>query len=234
MNFKTIYQFLIDLKSNNNREWFNVNKQRYLEVKELFEVFVEELIYGLKTFDNNIDVENAKDCVFRIYRDTRFSKNKTPYKENLGALIVRGGRKSPFAGYYVNIEPGGSFLGGGIYHPDNAVLKAVRQTIFEDPAAFKHILDNKSFKSCFPKIYGAKLKRAPKGFPKDFSEIDLLKHKDYAVMYTLDDDFFMQDDVLKQALKVFKVQKPFNDYLNDIIEKNSKTQLHKIIKNFNQ
>ncbi len=219
MDFKTIYQFLIDLQINNNRTWFNANKQRYLEAKELFENFVNQLIQGLKTIDETIDVENAKDCVFRIYRDTRFSKNKAPYKENFGASIVRGGRKSPFAGYYINIEPDQSFVGGGIYHPDSRVLKALRQHIFDHTEVFKHIVNDKSFKVCFPEICGDKLKMAPKGFPKDFAEIDLLKHKDYAVIHKLDNDFFLQDDVLKQLLKICEIQKPFNDFLNESLEK---------------
>ncbi len=219
MNFKTIYRFLIELQINNNRAWFNNNKQRYLEAKELFDTFVDQLIQGLKTVDNSIDVESAKDCVFRIYRDTRFSKNKAPYKENFGASIVRGGRKSPFAGYYINIEPDRSFVGGGIYHPDSRVLRALRQHIFEHSEEFKHILNDKSFKAYFPEIYGDKLKIAPKGFPKDFSEIDLLKHKDYAVIHKLDNDFFLQYDVIIQLLKIYEIQKPFNDFLNESLKK---------------
>ncbi len=218
MNFKIIYQFLIDLQINNKRTWFNANKQRYLEAKELFDTFVDQLIQGLKTIDSSIDLENAKDCVFRIYRDTRFSKNKTPYKENFGASIIRGGRKSPFAGYYIHIEPDNSFAGGGIYRPDSRILKALRQHIFENSEAFKHIINDKSFKVYFPEIYGDKLKMAPKGFPKDFSEIDLLKHKGYAVIHKLDNDFFLQDDVLQQLLKIYEILKPFNDFLNESFE----------------
>ncbi len=219
MNFKTIYKFLIDLQINNNRAWFNDNKQRYLEAKELFDTFVYQLIQGLKTIDNSIDVENAKDCVFRIYRDTRFSKNKAPYKENFGASITRGGRKSPFAGYYIHIEPDNSFVGGGIYHPDSHILKVLRQHIFEHPKVFKHIINDKGFKVYFPEIYGDKLKMAPKGFSKDFSEIDLLKHKDYAVIHQLDNDFFIKNDLIKQLLKIYKIQKPFNDFFNEAIAK---------------
>ncbi len=219
MNFKTIYQFLIDLQINNNRAWFNANKQRYVEAKELFDTFVDQLIQGLKTVDESIDVENAKACVFRIYRDTRFSKNKAPYKENFGASIARGGRKSPFAGYYIHIEPDRSFVGGGIYHPESSVLKVLRQHIFNDTKAFKHIINDKTFKAYFSQIYGDKLKMAPKGFPKDFSNIDLLKHKDYAIIHKLDNDFFLQDDVLTQLLKIYKIQKPFNDFLNTAVEK---------------
>ncbi|PID99046.1 TIGR02453 family protein [Candidatus Saccharibacteria bacterium] len=215
----TIYRFLIDLHANNNREWFNANKQRYLEARDLFETFVDQIIQGLKAIDDTIEVENAKECVFRIYRDTRFSKNKLPYKDNFGAFITRGGRKSPFAGYYVNIEPSGSFVGGGIYHPDSRILHAVRQHIFEHPEAFLNILNDKNFKDLFPEIYGDRLKMAPKGFPKDFSEIELLKYKDYAVMQNLDDDFFLQDDAVKQVLKTFEIQKPFIDFLNEPIEK---------------
>ncbi|PID68586.1 MAG: TIGR02453 family protein [Flavobacteriia bacterium] len=219
MNFKTIFQFLIDLQINNNRAWFNANKQRYVEAKALFDAFVDQLIQGLKTVDESIDVENAKECVFRIYRDTRFSKNKAPYKENFGASIARGGRKSPFAGYYIHIEPDSSFIGGGIYHPESSVLKTLRQHVFDHTKAFKHIINDTTFKAYFPKIYGDKLKMAPKGFSKDFSAIDLLKHKDYAVIHKLDNDFFLQDDVLTQLLKIYEIQKPFNDFLNESLEK---------------
>ena len=219
MDFNKIFHFLIDLQINNNRAWFNDNKDRYLEAKQIFDNFVAQLIIQLKTFDKSIDVTEAKDCVFRIYRDTRFSNNKAPYKENFGAFITRGGRKSPFAGYYIHIEPDQSFAGGGIYHPQNDVLKVLRQHIFNHVDDFKKIIDNKPFNHYFKGIYGDQLKMAPKGFPKDFTDIDLLKYKDYAVVHQLNNDFFMENDVMKELIEIFKAQQPFNRFLNSAVEK---------------
>jgi uncharacterized protein (TIGR02453 family) len=219
MNFKKIYKFLIDLKLNNNRTWFMENNESYQFVKTEFEQFIEILIPKLKQFDTDIDVNSAKECVFRIYRDVRFSKIKEPYKTNFGAFIARGGRKSSFAGYYVHIEPDRSFIGGGIYMPPPDILKLLRTEIFENIEKFKHIINDAIFKKYFKEIYGDKLKSAPKGFPNDFSDIDLLKYKDYTVIHNTKKSFWTSEKLLNNLTNICKIQYPFNRFLNTAIDR---------------
>lgn len=225
MDLQSAFQFLIDLKFNNNRPWFNENKDRYLSAKKDFDAFVDELIPLLKKQDSSIDVSTAKECVFRIYRDARFSKNKEPYKTNFGAFISKGGRKSPYAGYYIHFEPDNSYIGGGIYMPQAPVLKSIRMSIFEDSTAYKKIIHNKKFTQLFPEIYGQPLKMAPKGFPKDFKDIDLLKNKHYAVTRPIGNDFWFNENTSKNILITFKTQAKFNQFLNHAVETVS-TQNH--------
>ena len=213
-----ILNFLKDIKVNNNREWFNENKSQYEAAKEKFEAFVDILIMKVKEFDNSIDVNSAKECTFRIYRDVRFSKDKEPYKPNFGAYIAKGGRKSEYAGYYIHIESGASFAGGGIYCPQPKILKAVRDDIYDDPKAIKEIINEPGFKKIFPDMYGEKLKTAPRGFPKDFPDIDLLNFKSYTVVKELTDKELNASDFLDKVISVFKTQKPFNTYLNNALK----------------
>lgn len=214
---KNILNFLKDLKNNNNRDWFQTNKPVYDEVKKQFEEFVNILILKIKEFDTKVDVNSAKECTFRIYRDVRFSKTKEPYKTNMGAYIAKGGRKSEFAGYYIHLEPGGSFAGGGVYCPQPKVLKLVRDDIYNDVSTIKGILDDPAFKKVFPDMYGEKLKTAPRGFPKDFPDIDLLNYKSFTVVKSLTDKEIMSACFFDDLIEIFKIQKPFNDYLNGVI-----------------
>jgi len=215
---KDILNFLKDIKSNNNREWFNANKKVYESAKAQFEDFTNILILKIKEFDDSLDVNSAKECLFRIYKDVRFSKNKEPYKPNFGAYIAKGGRKSEFAGYYIHLESGASFAGGGIYCPQPKVLRSVREDIYNDASQIKKIISGKKFKSVFPEIYGEKLKTAPKGFPKDFPDIDLLNFKSYTVVKSFSDKAVLSNSFFDDILSVFKTQKPFNDYLNKILK----------------
>ena len=138
---KDILQFLADLKENNHREWFDANRQRYQKVKVQFEKFVTGLTGELALIDTSIGLLDAKNCVFRIFRDVRFSKDKQPYKTNFGAFIANGGRKSPRAGYYIHIEPGESMAGGGIYMPEAEVLKKVRNEIYFGSKDFRGLIE---------------------------------------------------------------------------------------------
>jgi uncharacterized protein (TIGR02453 family) len=219
MNFKSIFKFLIDLKLNNNKTWFKENYERYQNAKMEFEEFVDMLIPKVKQFDNEIDVISSKECVFRIYRDVRFSKSKEPYKTNFGAFIAKGGRKSPYAGYYVHIEPDKSFIGGGIYMPPPDILKLLRTEIFKNAEKFKNIINDAIFKKYFNEIYGDKLKSAPKGFPNDFSDIDLLKYKDYTVIHNTKNSFWTSEKLLNNVIDIFKIQYPFNRFLNVAIDR---------------
>ncbi|MCF8229476.1 MAG: DUF2461 domain-containing protein [Bacteroidales bacterium] len=214
MDTKLVYEFLNDLKANNEREWFHANKKRYKAALKEVETFLNQLIPEIKKFDKSIGVLAPKDCLFRIYRDIRFSKNKQPYKTNFGAVMARGGRKSPYAGYYIHFEPGSTFMGGGIWHPPSDVLKAVRKEIYFHADEFKKIIQAKDFKKYFGEVSGDKLVRPPKDFPNDFPDIDLLKFKDYTAMHGVEDDLVHSDRFMDHALSVFKSMKPFNDFLN--------------------
>ena len=160
---------------------------------------------------------SAKECTFRIFRDVRFSKNKLPYKTNFGAYIAKGGRKSPFAGFYVHIEPTDSFVGGGVYMPESKYLKAIRTGIFEDVEAYKTIINSAEFKKYFDGVYGEKLKSAPRDFPKEFSDIELLKNKHYAVVHQVSDAFWTSENLFDNLSQIFEIQFRFNAFLNKAI-----------------
>lgn len=215
-----VLAYLEDLKKNNNRDWFNTNKSRYVAAKEEFELFVNNLIPEIREIDNSIGVVTAKDCVFRIYRDVRFSTNKEPYKTNMGAYISRDGKKGKFAGYYIHIEPdNNSFIAAGIHMPDADTLKEIRIEIMENTDEMKKIINDSKFKNIFPEIYGEKLKTAPKGFPKEFKDIELLKFKSYAIVHKLDDKFVKNETNLKDSLiDLYKIAHPFNTFINRVIE----------------
>ena len=202
LNSNTI-QFLSDLKYNNNREWFTDNKNRYEEARSDFENFIDALIDRIAEFDPSIRHHTASDCVFRIYRDVRFSKDKSPYKTNMGAHITAAAKRSEIhsrAGYYIHIEPEGhSMLAGGAYLPDAKWLKRIRERIDREADVLKGILSGADFKKYFGGIDGEKLKTAPKDFPKDHPEIELLKHKSFLATHKMDD----------------KALYPFDQFLNE-------------------
>jgi uncharacterized protein (TIGR02453 family) len=216
---KTILSFLHQLEQNNNREWFAANKSLYDNAKNSFETFINILIPKLKAIDSSVDVMSARECVFRIYRDVRFSKDKNPYKTNFGAYMVHGGKKSNFAGYYFHVQPGNeSFVGGGIYLPEPSVLNAVRKAVYENTEEFKEILSDDKFKKTFPELFGEKLKSVPRAFPKDFDDGELLKYKSYTVLHGFKDTDLTSEKFMDQILEVFEIQKPFNDFINQSIK----------------
>lgn len=213
-NIETTFKFLIDLKFNNNRNWFLNHKQEYEFAKLIFENFIEKMIHSIKEFDNTIDVNLAKECMYRIYKDARFTKGIEPYKTNFGGVIAKGGRKSDYAGYYLHFEPDNSFIGGGMYKPNPQILKSIRLKILEKPNDFKKIINDVNFKKYFNEIKGEKLKIAPKGFPKDFKDIDLLRFKSYTVFTKVDNDFWFEENVIKNLTEIFKSMYTFNQFLN--------------------
>jgi len=213
-----LLNFLKELKDNNHKPWFDENRERYQNLRKEMVRLIQELIPQIAQFDPSILPLEPKDCIFRINRDIRFSNDKTPYKTNMGAYMARGGKKSPYGGYYLHIEPGGSFLAGGIYQPSSAVLKEVRSEIYYDVEKFKSIILDKTFKTYFKEIWSEKLKSAPRGFPSDWPDIELLKFKHYTVIHELQDDKIIQKDFPDFAIKVFKVLQPFNTYFNRVIE----------------
>ncbi|MCB0804561.1 MAG: DUF2461 domain-containing protein [Bacteroidales bacterium] len=209
-----ILSFLKDLKANNNREWFTANKKKYESARKTFEDLLNRLIPEIQKIDPSIGTPTAKECMFRIYRDVRFSKDKSPYKTNMGAYIAQGGRKGMHAGYYLHLEPGGSFLAGGVHMPPGDVLKKLRHEIMYNIDEFKSIIENPEFKKHFEEFYGEKLSRPPQGFPADFPEIDLLKYKSYTVVNSFDAAVLNQDQFIKHAISVYSSLYPFNRFLN--------------------
>ena len=212
-------EFLVDLKFNNNREWFAEHKERYVQAKADFEVFIDELIDKIAVFDPTIRHQTAADCVFRIYRDVRFSKDKSPYKTHFGAHITAALKKSEIhsrAGYYIHIEPGDiSMLAGGAYLPEGKWLKGIRQAIADHPASFKKVIEGPTFKKYFGSVEGEKLKTSPKDFPKDHPEIEWLKHKSFLATHKMEDDLLVSSDFLDHCDSVFKALHPIDQFLND-------------------
>ena len=214
-----IIEFLSGLKENNTREWFQENKASYDRARGIFESLVNELIPKIREIDPMVDMITAKDCVFRIYRDVRFSHDKSPYKPNMGAFIARGGKNSTMAGYYIHVEPGTCFLAGGMYMPQPDILKRIRDEIFYQPDEFKKILSSKAFTSYYNGFMEEdKLKKPPKGYPADFPDIDLLKYKSYAVMHKVDDQLVVSDEYMKYAIKAFQALYPLNAFFNRLFE----------------
>jgi uncharacterized protein (TIGR02453 family) len=207
--------FLVKLKKNNNKEWFDKNRAVYEIAKTDFREFVQETIQAISGFDKSIQHLEAKNCVFRINRDIRFSNNKTPYKTNIGAAISPGGKKSFSAGYYLHIEPGNaSFLAGGMWQPPAPQLNAIRQEIDYNTAEFKKILQHKDFKKFFKELSSEdKVKTAPKGYEKTHPEIELLKNKSFIVVHSLTDKEVVSKNFLKHVSEGFKAMYPLNTFL---------------------
>lgn len=211
--------FLSTLEINNNREWFNENKQLYLQAKENVENVVNEIISGVSEFDESVERLEAKNCIFRIYKDTRFSKDKTPYKTNIGASLVEKGPKTlNHAGYYVHLEPGKSFLAGGVYMTESKNLKAIRERISSEGDNFLKILNKKSFKDNL-ELRGDRLVKVPQGFDKENPMGDYLKFKQFTVFHSLSDEDVLNKDFVKNTVKIFKEIYPFNQFLNDAISR---------------
>jgi len=211
--------FLSSLKKNNNKDWFDKNKERYLSSKENVAETVEALLKEIRSFDKRYAGLTSKDCMFRIYRDVRFSKDKRPYKNNLGASINIGGKKATNAGYYLHIEPGGSFLAGGIWMPPSDVIKKIRQEIDYNGKTFHKIIDNKDFKKHFGKPDEEyKLKTTPKGYDKDHPDIEYLRLTSFIVWHKYSDKIVSSKNFVKELGKATKLMRPFLDFLNTAMD----------------
>ena len=212
--------FLKELKLNNNREWFNDNKTRYLKVKAIFEDFIQNIIYGIVRFDSSIASIQVKDCIFRIYRDTRFSHDKTPYKTHTGAFIVKGGKTNPRGGYYVHIEPGSSLLSGGIWCPSPEILKALRSDIYYNAEEFLEIMGNPELTKHY--IYDdEKLTKVPPSFPSDSPVSEWLKNKRFCPVSYVSDDFFTGNDAAERCVERLKLLYPLNSFINNSVGNNN-------------
>lgn len=209
-----VFGFLKKLNKNNNREWFTENKNLYTESQQNVIAFLEDLLKEMAEFDEELAKIDAKKSLFRIYRDTRFSKDKIPYKTNFGASLGMG-KGSQKGGYYLHLEPGKSFIAGGIYMPESAVLKELRKEISLYGNEFLAILNHKEFKKHFPELdQDDKLKKIPQGFEKEDPMAEFLKLKNFIVVYYLKDEEILNKDAAKNLAKVFRLMKPLNDFLN--------------------
>jgi uncharacterized protein (TIGR02453 family) len=220
MQIQSILDFLTELKENNNREWFSENKSRYEILKSEFEVFSKDLIAAISVFDEEIKHVEAKDCIFRIYRDTRFSHDKTPYKTHFGVYIASGGgRKSQRGGYYIHLDPSESFVGCGVWCPQPDVLKALRQSVCDNIDELNAIRQEPEFSKYFNEFFQEdKLKTVPKGFPKDFVEPELLKLKHYLVSSVLTDQIIKSENCVSEIANILQCAYPFNKFLNYTVD----------------
>ncbi|HRO41926.1 MAG TPA: DUF2461 domain-containing protein [Flavipsychrobacter sp.] len=208
-------KFLETLSQNNDKTWFDAHRDEYAEAKQDFENFVTTLLDKICELEPELRNQKAKDCIFRIFRDVRFSKDKTPYKSHFGVYFSKGGRKYEGAGYYLHIEPGGkSFAGGGLWMPEPALLKKVRQEIDYNFEEFQKILQEKSFKKFFKELEGEKLKTLPQGYATDNPAIEFLKMKGFTAGNYLKDEVLTKKDFANKCLEIFTAMKPLVDFLN--------------------
>ena len=218
---KSTLDFIKNLKKNNEREWFDANKEKYLSAKSNVDSFVEDVIKSFTSFDKSLAGLKAKDCVFRIYRDVRFSKDKSPYKTNMGAGINRGGKKMEIAGYYLHIEPGKTMIAGGRWMPSADHLKKIRQEIDYNGKQLHKILSDKNFKKLFGGLDNSdeyKLVRPPKGYDKDHKDVELLKLNSYLVWHEFSDKDVLSNNFLKNLTATAKAMKQLLDFLNTAID----------------
>ena len=208
-----LYNFLRLLKQNNNREWFNDNKDKYLESKKLFEDFVAQVIFGISKFDSSIASVQVKESIFRIYRDVRFSHDKSPYKTHFGAFMAKGGKTSSRGGYYVHFEPDTSLLSGGIWRPEPVHLKAIHRDIYNNPEEFIEIVENPKLTKFF--IHdNEKTKKVPQQYPKDSIVSEWLKNKSYTPVCYVSEDFFEGNDAVERTVERLKLLEPLNHFIN--------------------
>ena len=213
--------FLKNLKKHNTKEWFDINRKVYESAKADFAALVDQIIHEFGKKDTSIASLQAKECIFRINRDVRFSKDKSPYKTNMGASLSKGGKKSMLAGYYVHLEPGNSFAGGGIYMPEADTIKKIRQEIDYCYTDFSKILRNKKFASQFGDLDKGKevsLSREPKGYEKDNPAIDYLKLKSWIGTTPLTDEDLSDKNLSKKIISAFEALQPMIEFLNRAVE----------------
>ena len=211
-------KFLTDLSRNNNKEWFDANKGRCLEAKSKVEALTGDVLAGIRSFDDTIGPLSPKDCTYRIYRDQRFSKDKTPYKTHMGVYINRGGKKSGYSGYYFHIGAksyGNMVAVGDIWCPPE-VLKVIREDIMLGGGDFRKILSEVDPRLVLD-MDGA-LKRVPAGFPADTPDSDFYRVKAFCLYFAPDDKFFTDKDLASRLVDVFHSAKPFLDYINRAID----------------
>ncbi len=213
------FEFLSDLKKNNNRDWFNEHKPRYQQAHQNVADFMDALIGEMKKVDN-IENESGKKSMFRIYRDVRFSKDKSPYKPSLSGSLKRA-TKWLRGGYYVHIEPENVFLGVGFWNPNPADLKLIRDELAHDADPLRAILNNSEFKATWGELKGEQVKTAPKGFAKDHPNIDLIRFKSFTFMKSFSDEEAQSEDFIFDVVKAFLAIRPFFDYMSEVLTRHT-------------
>jgi uncharacterized protein (TIGR02453 family) len=214
---KATLDFLRDLKKHNDKSWFDAHRKQYETAKADFTEFLQAVIDAHAKKDEGLTGLQAKSCLFRINRDIRFSKDKSPYKTNFGASLNKGGKKSVLAGYYSHLEPGEAFVGGGVWMPQPPELAKVRQEIdygFDD---FKKIVGSKKFKSVYGELYKGEdmmLSRVPKGYEPDNPAAEFLKMKSYIAMRPVTDKELLSKDLKKITLEAFSALQPLMEFIN--------------------
>lgn len=209
-----VIPFLSALAVNNNKAWFDANKQWYQQARSQMIQVATGIIEGLGAIDPAIGSPDPKKCLFRQNRDIRFSNNKNPYKTNMGAYFAPGGKNLPFAGYYIHIEPGASFVGGGLYHPEKEQLQKVRREIYFNAEELLMILNEPLFAKTFGSMMDEKLKRPPQGFPGDFPYIELLKYTSFAVNHPFSAEDLSPTDIVRHGIHIFTIMTPLVKFLN--------------------
>jgi uncharacterized protein (TIGR02453 family) len=217
MDFNTTFNFLKKLRRNNNREWFEKNKPTYLKIKEEFELFVADVLHEMIPVDETLAGLDPRKLTFRIYRDIRFSKDKTPYKTFLSAGLSAAGKGTGIPGYYFQIEPGNkSMMASGLYLPNADFLGKIRQEIDYSGDRFKALLSEKKFKKAFGELWdGDKLKTVPKGYQKDHPHIEYLRLRSFMATRTFADAEVESRNFLKQLVESMRVSRPLNDFLRE-------------------
>lgn len=211
----TTLKFLKDVKKNNNKEWFEKNRKVYEAARADYLAFVTTVLTQLQKIDPGLEGLEPKQCVFRINRDVRFSKDKSPYKTNMGASFSKGGKKIQAAGYYFHCEPGQCFIAGGLWMPMAPELKKVRQEIDYCFDEFNAIVKSKKFKNTFSGLdTSAILQRPPKGYEEDNPAMEYLKLKSFIVSTPVTDAALSSKDLVKKVVSSFEIMKPFIDFLN--------------------
>ena len=214
-------KFLKDLKKNNNKPWFDAHRDAYDKARQDFEHFIQSVLDKHSKNDPDLKELTAKKCMFRINRDVRFSKDKSPYKSNFGASMDKGGKKSGLAGYYFHLEPGKSFLGGGLWMPEAPVVKRVRQEIDYCCDEFSQLMTAKKFRTYYGDLYAeenVKLSKVPQGFEKDNPAAEYLKYKSWLVLHNLTDAELTAPDLVKKTVEAYKLMQPFVKFLNRAVE----------------
>ncbi len=214
-NMKDTYEFLKALAVNNNRNWFNAHKEVYLEFRKSWETDISRLIGLMSEWDDTLRGLRVGDCVYRIYRDIRFSADKSPYKTYFSAVLGKKGRKCIQAGCYLHMEPGNSALHAGIWWPESDILSRLRSEVDANMEEFKSILENPEFSSRF-RFYGDKLKVVPRGYSKDNPNAEYIKMKEYLCIKEVTDDYFFCENWVEKVAEDFSYVKDFNTFFNYI------------------
>jgi len=212
LDVPAVLAYLRGLKRNNDRAWFTEHRTTFDELRAQFEDFITALLIECTSFDESLALVDPKTCIFRIYRDVRFSKEKTPYKTRFAAYVPGGGKVGTSPGYYIGIEPGRTVLGGGIYTPTKEHLAAIRAGFVRDARPFKKIVDASTFRKRFERDFDP-LVTAPRGYPRDHSEIELIRSRRFTVHRAIADKELVTLDLLAEAVKTFRALRPFVAYL---------------------